>query len=104
MRRRKSYFQGKHTRSFQPIERTALRKLFHLNRAVTLRDLALIPGNRLELLERNRKGQYRIRVNSQRPESQTRLNHPTPVDHHYEHPRVGMRDLFTALGVVAARG
>ena len=38
---------------------------------------------------------------SQRPESQTKLNHPTPIDHHYEHLRVGMRGLFTALGMVA---
>lgn len=38
---------------------------------------------------------------SQRPEPQTKLNHPTPVDHHYEHLRAGMRDLFTALGMVA---
>jgi hypothetical protein len=38
---------------------------------------------------------------SQRPEPQTKLNHPTPVDHHYEHLRAGMRDLFTTLGVVA---
>ena len=38
---------------------------------------------------------------SQRPESQTKPNHPTPVDHHYEHLRSGMRDLFTALGTVA---
>ena len=38
---------------------------------------------------------------SQRPEPQTKLNHPTPVDHHYENLRAGMRDLFTALGVAA---
>ncbi|MGO9254737.1 MAG: hypothetical protein ACLQU1_00315, partial [Bryobacteraceae bacterium] len=38
---------------------------------------------------------------SQQPEPRTKLNHPTPIDHHYEHLRVGMRDLFTALGVVA---
>ena len=38
---------------------------------------------------------------SQRPESQTKPSHPTPVDHHYEHLRVGMRGLFTALGMVA---
>ena len=38
---------------------------------------------------------------SQRPESQIKPNHPTPVDHHYEHLRVGMRDLFTALGMAA---
>jgi mRNA-degrading endonuclease RelE of RelBE toxin-antitoxin system len=44
---------------------TALRKLFHLNRATTLRALALLPGNRLEALEGNRKGQYSIRINDQ---------------------------------------
>jgi hypothetical protein len=38
---------------------------------------------------------------SRQPESQTKPNHPTPVDQHYEHLRVGMRDLFTALGVAA---
>jgi hypothetical protein len=30
---------------------------------------------------------------SQRPESQAKPNHPMPVEHHYEHLRVGMRDL-----------
>ena len=38
---------------------------------------------------------------SQRPESQTKLNNPTSVDLHYERLRIGMRDLFTALGMVA---
>jgi len=38
---------------------------------------------------------------SQRPESTSKPNHPTPVDHHYEHLRAGMRDLFTALGMAA---
>src|ERR1700683_4127063 len=38
---------------------------------------------------------------SQQPDSQTKPHHPTPVDHHYEHLRVGMRDLFSALGMVA---
>jgi hypothetical protein len=38
---------------------------------------------------------------SQRPEPQTKAIHPTPVDHHYEHLRAGMRDLFTALGIAA---
>ena len=38
---------------------------------------------------------------SHRPEPQTKPNHPTPIDHHYEHLRSGMRNLFTALGMVA---
>jgi hypothetical protein len=38
---------------------------------------------------------------TQRPETTSRPNHPTPVDHHYEQLRAGMRDLFAALGMVA---
>ena len=38
---------------------------------------------------------------SQRPAPQISLNHPTPIDRQYEHLRVGMRDLFTTLGIVA---
>ena len=38
---------------------------------------------------------------SQRPDPQTEANHPTPLDRHYEHLRVGMRDLFTTLGIAA---
>jgi hypothetical protein len=38
---------------------------------------------------------------SQRPATQTKANHPTPVDQHDEHLRVGTRDLFTALGIAA---
>ncbi|SPE39672.1 hypothetical protein SBA3_3360004 [Candidatus Sulfopaludibacter sp. SbA3] len=39
---------------------------------------------------------------SQRPEPQITANHPTPMDHNYEHLRVGMRDLFTALRIAAS--
>ena len=38
---------------------------------------------------------------SQHAEPQNQPKHPTPVDHHYEHLRAGMRGLFTALGMVA---
>ena len=38
---------------------------------------------------------------SQRPEPMSKPAHPTPVDHHYEHLRADMRNLFTALGMVA---
>jgi hypothetical protein len=38
---------------------------------------------------------------SQRPDSQTKPNHPTPVDQHYEYLQAGMRNLLTALGVAA---
>jgi hypothetical protein len=38
---------------------------------------------------------------SQRSESPFKLNHPTPVDYHYENLRAGMRDLLAAPGMVA---
>lgn len=38
---------------------------------------------------------------SSQPEPQSKLANPTPIDHCYENLRVGMRDLFTALGVAA---
>lgn len=44
---------------------TARRKLDQINRAVVLQDLAVPPGNRLERLEGNRKGQLSIRINEQ---------------------------------------
>ena len=43
----------------------ALRKLAHLNRAANIKDLADVPGNRLEKLHGDREGQYSIRVNDQ---------------------------------------
>ena len=46
-------------------QRTALRKLLMLSAAVDLNDLKVPPGNRLEALKGNRKGQHSIRVNDQ---------------------------------------
>ena len=45
------------------IQRAALRKLRMLNRATALRDLWMPPGNRLEALKGDRRGQYSIRIN-----------------------------------------
>jgi proteic killer suppression protein len=47
------------------IHRPALRKLRMLNRARTLRDLLVPPGNRLESLRGKREGQHSIRINDQ---------------------------------------
>lgn len=47
------------------IQRVALRKLRMLNHAVSLQDLKVPPGNRLEELKGNRKGQHSIRINDQ---------------------------------------
>jgi proteic killer suppression protein len=49
----------------QPLRRAALRKLLILDAAESLDDLRVPPGNRLEKLVGDRKGQYSIRVNDQ---------------------------------------
>ncbi|MEN6625147.1 MAG: type II toxin-antitoxin system RelE/ParE family toxin [Candidatus Sumerlaeia bacterium] len=43
----------------------AARKLDQLDSAKTLADLSVPPGNRLEALSGDRKGQYSIRINEQ---------------------------------------
>ncbi|MEE8262317.1 MAG: type II toxin-antitoxin system RelE/ParE family toxin [Gammaproteobacteria bacterium] len=48
---------------FRAIERVGRRKLMYLNRARRLEDLRVPPGNRLEALKGDRKGQYSIRIN-----------------------------------------
>ena len=45
--------------------RTAQRKLVMIDSAVNLDDLRSPPGNRLEALHGDRKGQHSIRINSQ---------------------------------------
>jgi toxin HigB-1 len=59
-----SLFKGIRVRRFIAIEKSARRKLEMLDAAVVLGDLA-IPGNRLEALAGDRKGQYSIRINAQ---------------------------------------
>jgi toxin HigB-1 len=46
------------------LQRVAMRKLVQLDAAVALQDLGL-PGNNLEALKGNRKGQHSIRINQQ---------------------------------------
>jgi proteic killer suppression protein len=50
---------------FRAFERVAQRKLRQLDIATELRDLASPPGNRLEALKGERKGQHSIRINDQ---------------------------------------
>lgn len=47
------------------LSRSALKKLLILDAANVLEDLRIPPGNRLESLKGDRKGQHSIRVNSQ---------------------------------------
>ena len=47
------------------IHKTANRKLHQLDAAVSLNSLRVPPGNRLEALKGDRKGQHSIRINDQ---------------------------------------
>jgi len=48
---------------FRSFERIARRKLLYLHRAKSIQDLQVPPGNRLEALKGDRKGQHSIRIN-----------------------------------------
>jgi proteic killer suppression protein len=50
---------------FSGIEQQARMRVVRLDAAVTLSDLRAIPGNRLEALAGDRKGQHSIRINDQ---------------------------------------
>ena len=64
-KRTRDFASGKRVKAFSGIERAARLKLDRLEAAVELRDLAALPGNRLEALKGDRKGQYSIRINDQ---------------------------------------
>ncbi len=56
---------GVRVRQFVNFERMALRKLRQLQAASRLDDLKIPPGNMLEALSGDRKGQHSIRINKQ---------------------------------------
>lgn len=58
-------FETGKSKRFSAISNVATRKLAQLDAAQTLEFLRSPPGNRLEVLRGNRKGQYSIRVNDQ---------------------------------------
>ncbi|MGN6084203.1 type II toxin-antitoxin system RelE/ParE family toxin [Trinickia sp.] len=58
-------FNGKRVARFANIEGVAIRKLQQLHAAADLDFLRIPPGNQLEVLKRDRVGQYSIRINSQ---------------------------------------
>jgi len=63
-KRTRSFAQGQRVKSLEGIARKLSLKLDQLDAATSLGDLDL-PGNRLEALKGDRKGQYSIRVNDQ---------------------------------------
>ena len=56
---------GERVRRWINIESVARRKLAQLHAAATLDFMRVPPGNRLEALKGDRKGQYSIRINDQ---------------------------------------
>lgn len=64
-RETESLFQLEGHHRWLNIERVALRKLVQLDLAASLDDMRVPPGNRLEALQGNRKGQWSIRINDQ---------------------------------------
>lgn len=61
----KYLFNSKAVPRFRNIERIARRKLLMLDAATQLVSLRVPPGNRLEALLGDRKGQHSIRINDQ---------------------------------------
>ena len=62
-KRTRDFAAGKRVNAFVAIERSARLRLDRLESAANLRDLAALPGNRLEALVGDRKGEYSIRIN-----------------------------------------
>ena len=58
-------FETGRSRRFSSVANVAIRKLAQLDAAITLEFLRSPPGNRLEALAGDRKGQYSIRINDQ---------------------------------------
>lgn len=58
-------FYSRAVSRFRNIERVARRKLLQIQAATVLDSLRIPPGNQLEALKADRKGQHSIRVNDQ---------------------------------------
>jgi len=58
-------FEGKHPRRFRAFMAVAERKLSQLDAAQTLEFMRAPPGNHLEFLQGDRKGQHSVRINGQ---------------------------------------
>ena len=60
-----AHFQSVLVPRFKNVERVARRKLLQLHAASELASLRIPPGNQLELLRGDRRGQHSIRINAQ---------------------------------------
>jgi proteic killer suppression protein len=64
-RRTERFARGDAVKEFSGFARQAEVRLDRLDAATSLRDPGALPGNRLEALKGNRKGQHSIRINDQ---------------------------------------
>lgn len=64
-KRTKRLADGARVPQFQAFRHQAEKRLRILDAATSLQDVARLPGNRLEALRGDRKGQYSIRINKQ---------------------------------------
>jgi len=60
-----AFYNGEPVRKFRGFTAQAERRMNVLDAATTLKDLAVLPSNRLESLSGDRKGQRSIRINQQ---------------------------------------
>ena len=58
-------FNDEVPKRFRAVEYPARKRLLYLHAATSLDQLRALPGNRLEALKGNRKGQHSIRINKQ---------------------------------------
>ena len=58
-------FHHRHSRRYAALERIALRKLRQIHAVSSVDELRQPPGNRLERLKGDRKGQWSLRINEQ---------------------------------------
>ena len=64
-KRTREFANGRYVKAFSGFSRQAEMKLDQLDAAVSLQDLAALPGNRFEALKGDPKGQYSVRINDQ---------------------------------------
>jgi len=64
-KRTQDFAEGKRVKAFSGFERRAQIRLDRLEAAMSIKDLAALPGNFFEALKGDRRGQYSIRINDQ---------------------------------------
>jgi proteic killer suppression protein len=83
-----TFANGERIKAFEAVGRQARMKLDRLEAATALGDLAALPGNRLEALKGDRRGQWSIRINDRWricfawPEGQRGPSEVEIVDYH----------------------